>query len=87
MLRPALPIRTEKVESETVYFRVDLIDKLMADGGPLRGIDFTLKDGKLNPLTVIFTYLGNPAQPALTLAFHGGDIITDYNQHFLPTSR
>jgi len=79
MLRPPLPIRTEKVESEAVYFRVDLIYKLMADSGPLRGINFTLKDGKLNPLTVIFTYLGNPAQPAPAFAFDCGNIITDYN--------
>jgi len=51
----------------------------MTENSPLRGINFTLKDGELYPLTKIFAYLGNPAQPPLTFAFHRGDIITDYN--------
>jgi len=80
----SLPVGTEVVETDAIFFRVDDVKEFIFAVGPLGGIDFHFEDGVLDTLSVVETGFGGVPQPAFSLGSCGGNIIGDEDIHGRP---
>jgi len=61
MVNPVFPVGPQKIKAQAIRILIYLVNKTLPQFGPLGRVDNTLKNGKLNPLTIILACLGNTA--------------------------
>ena len=59
MFHPLFPIAAKEVEAQAVQIFINFINQTSAQVSPLRGVEQTLENRKLDPLAAIYTRLGN----------------------------
>jgi len=84
MFNPIPPARAEKIKPKTVVFFINLSDEPFAEYGPLRWSNDAFKNRKLDPLSIIFTYLRNPSKSTRAPFRRSCNIITHQNKHPQP---
>lgn len=81
MLNSFTPVGSQIVKPEAVNRRIDLINKHLLHGHPLRRIDDTFEYRELNTLTIILARLGDSSEAALTPGIRHCDIVCDEYEH------
>lgn len=81
MFNFSIPIVSQQIESQTVFFFINQSDKLIFEDQELTVIKATLKDRILYTLPKIDTLLRNLSQPALPCFCHCLYIISNQYKH------
>ena len=81
VLHPAVPLRTEVVNSQAIRFRIDDREQSFAEGYQLCWIEQAFENRVLDTLTIIQTRFGHLAQPAFTAFARGGNVVSDEHLH------
>jgi hypothetical protein len=81
VFHPSSPFGSEKIEPETVLIGVSFRHQFCPKHNPLRGVHDTLKDGVLNPLSMIFAQPGHTSQPAASSVVSGAYVVADKDHH------